>query len=209
MILRKEGRKLQIQITARDRYFAKKILDSFARNKNEREIFYDLCFCICAPQTTFKSNRRVIEKLIYFGYYEVDFPQSFLEDILKEVRFYRNKARYLQEAKEKFKIILKCVKSNLSAKKKRDFLVKNIKGLGMKAASHFLRNMGDVSLAIIDTHIIKFLGMNRALINSKQKYEYFEELFLARAKKVHLTPAELDSIVWKHYSNTGWEEFVY
>jgi N-glycosylase/DNA lyase len=40
----------------------------------------------------------------------------------------------------------------------REFLAKNVQGIGLKEASHFLRNIGfSRSLAIIDSHVIAFL----------------------------------------------------
>ena len=40
----------------------------------------------------------------------------------------------------------------------REWLVKNVKGLGYKEASHFLRNIGkSEDLAILDRHILKNL----------------------------------------------------
>jgi N-glycosylase/DNA lyase len=40
----------------------------------------------------------------------------------------------------------------------RDFLTKNVQGIGLKEASHFLRNVGfSSSLAIVDSHVIAFL----------------------------------------------------
>jgi N-glycosylase/DNA lyase len=41
----------------------------------------------------------------------------------------------------------------------RDLLVENIYGIGLKEASHFLRDIGySNSLAIIDSHVIAFLA---------------------------------------------------
>ena len=53
------------------------------------------------------------------------------------------------------------MKSNLSDQNKRGWLVVNVNGLGMKASSHFLRNLGNQSFAIIDTHILKYMGVDK------------------------------------------------
>lgn len=39
--------------------------------KTDEEIFYDLCFCICAPQTTFKSNFAVNQVLQSRDFYNI------------------------------------------------------------------------------------------------------------------------------------------
>jgi len=65
----------------------------------------------------------------------------------------------------------------------REYLWKHIPGVGLKAASHYLRNIKySSSLAIIDTHIIAFLEEMDFLDNcldksmSLQKYLLYEEI---------------------------------
>jgi N-glycosylase/DNA lyase len=45
----------------------------------------------------------------------------------------------------------------------RDWFVRNVKGLGWKEASHFLRNIGYRDLAILDRHILKNLRRHRII----------------------------------------------
>lgn len=243
-----------MKITTEDRKQLKRVLKGLGRKKSKEDIFYDLCFCICAPQTTFKSNIKVIQELKDYNFYEkpIDlFMGTFqkeknkLKEILKPVRFYNNKARYLIGAKKNFNIIMLHINiylkgvnfkgdSEPESKRKhpgamRQYLVDEVKGLGMKAASHFLRNLGDNTLAIIDVHIIKFLAKEykdsayfpkyynmeelltllRKMACFKTKYQILERLFQKSASNVNLTTAELDALVWKKYSNTDWEDFSY
>jgi len=65
---------------------------------------------------------------------------------LSGVRFPVNKARYVMELREKvysgkFKHLLELLKIDVSPAVKRDALVKEVKGIGYKEASHFLRNI--------------------------------------------------------------------
>ena len=164
---------MKLKITKQDRQALKKVIENFGRKKTDEEIFYDLCFCICAPQTTFKSNIKVVNDLKTYGFYSTNsyaIKLAEMHDIVKPVRFYNNKTNYLIEAKKKFSKILKLVKdfqktnqsnewkSTANSKMFRQLLVNQVKGFGMKASSHFLRNLGDTRLAIIDTYIIKFLN---------------------------------------------------
>jgi len=165
-----------------------------------------MCFCLCSPQTTYKSNRAVLEDLIKEHFYDTQIPMDRLIKMVRRVRFKR-KAEYLQSAKDRFDDILELVKGPLSNIEKRAWLVKNIKGFGMKASSHFLRNLGAVDLSIIDTHILKFL--EKPIPRNKREYLELENEFTKRAKEFALTPAELDSYIWKVYSKTPWEEFFY
>lgn len=54
--------------------------------------------------------------------------------------------------------LLWILESCISEHEARDFLAENVQGIGLKEASHFLRNVGfSSSLAIIDSHVIAFL----------------------------------------------------
>ncbi|MEM3553264.1 MAG: N-glycosylase, partial [Candidatus Bathyarchaeia archaeon] len=88
----------------------------------------------------------------------------------------------------------------------REWLVKNIKGLGFKEASHFLRNVGYFNLAIIDRHILRILSKYGFISNNsksltKKVYFEIESILEMLAKKVDLTLAELDLYLW--FMETG------
>lgn len=214
-----------MKVTREDRKQLKKVLSGFQKRKRKETIFYDLCFTLCAPQTTFKNNLKVIAELKKRKFYTHDVIN--LPQICKPVRFYNNKARYLLEAKSNFEMIYSMIKDKHGKEDcgyfKRWWLMKNVKGMGMKASSHFLRNLGYDALAIIDTHIIKFLSLqsvadwqDEPTIESLSKkattvegYEDLEMWFQTIAGHMNLTTAELDALVWKNYSNTDWKEFKY
>jgi len=221
-------------ITDKEKQGLKETFKHFGRKKNVEEVFYDLCFCICAPQTKFINNRKVIDILIDKEFYYIDIAKSELEEICKPVRFYRNKAKYLLEGKSKFQDILYQIykwedyEELLSSQKLREWLVKNVKGLGMKTASHFMRNLGDKDLAIIDTHIIKFLNtltpndgkqffetqggdwvITFGTPRTNKHYLEMEMIFQDIAKQNKLSSAELDALIWQRYSKTPWENFKY
>ena len=109
-----------MRVTANDRKQLKRVLKKLGRKKTKETIFYDLCFCICAPQCKFKNNIEVIKELKQFNFYgrkDVRFSKLYneyympkLRGLLRPVRFYNNKARYLLEAKKNFKEILKHIK---------------------------------------------------------------------------------------------------
>jgi N-glycosylase/DNA lyase len=84
---------------------------------------------------------------------------------------------------------------------KREYLVKNVKGLGLKEASHFLRNIGHNNLAILDRHILKNLhklGVIEEVPRSLTKKAYLdiEEKFKRFSKKIGITMDELDLLFW-------------
>ena len=100
---------------------------------------------------------------------------------LKGVRFGRNKAEYIILARRKFMeegSIRKIIDGWDDSFTAREWLVKNVKGMGYKEASHFLRNIGKgENLAILDRHILKnllLLGVIEKIPSSISKRRYYE-----------------------------------
>jgi len=120
-------------------------------------------------------------------------------------RFHTKRAGYITEArryKNNIKDILTFVNDE---EKRRDWLVKNIKGIGYKEASHFLRNIGYKNYAIIDFHIIDVLAKYRAIRRpknlNKESYLKIEEKLREISEKAGLSLAELDLYLW--FMETG------
>ncbi len=169
--------------------------------RGEKDIFTELCFCILTPQAKAVICDQAIKRLqkqdlLFKG------SQRDVRRCLKGVRFPNNKARYLVEAR-------KC--SNLKARidtkdliKARDWLVKNIKGLGYKEASHFLRNIGfGQDMAILDRHILKNLkryGIIKKIPDSLTKKEYIkiENKMREFFQQLNITLEEIDLLFWSN-----------
>ena len=90
----------------------------------------------------------------------------------------------------------------------RNWLNENVYGLGMKEASHFLRNVGKKDVAIIDFHIVDLLNSEGLLdFDRKSKsltpsrYLEIEKVLLDLGKRLGLNLAELDLYLW--YLETG------
>ena len=84
-------------------------------------------------------------------------------------------------------------------------LIRNVKGIGPKEASHFLRNIGYSGFAILDFHIINILAryglIEKPKTLTKRRYLEIEELLRSIAAKTDLSLAELDLYLW--YMETG------
>ena len=110
-------------------------LDRFSKNNiNERKKFLELCFCLCTPQ----SKAVKVASVIHAGNIDklLSCSLSDLSGMLKtNTRFHNNKAKYIIEARRYIPDLKKLPRDSILA---REFLVKNIKGLGYKEASHFL-----------------------------------------------------------------------
>lgn len=172
-------------------------------SKTSEDWFSELCFCILAANSKQKTA-ETIEK--FLGHEKLlTVPQKQLAKHIRDNkhRFHNNKSKYIVEARRHHPI-----KNNLTGDEfeNRIWLVNNVKGIGMKEASHFLRNTGTKSLAILDRHILRTMR-ERGLINEipaslgKKDYLDIETKFVGLAKKLNMSPAKLDLFMW--YMKTG------
>jgi N-glycosylase/DNA lyase len=166
--------------------------------------FSELCFCLLTANSRAESAINIQIQIGAKG-----FLFSSKENIARIIkmnkhRFHNNKSKFITEAR-KFRNIKLCLEGK-SENEKRDFLVENIKGLGMKESSHFLRNVGVKNLAILDRHILNLLFENAYILErpknlTKKKYLEIENVFIRLAEKMKISPAELDLYMW--YLKTG------
>lgn len=172
--------------------------------KKDDDIFNELCFCILTANYSAEKGIK-IQKEIGNGFCCLNEKQ--LARKLKQLghRYPNTRAAYIITARKHKSGLKRKIKSFSNDKELRDWIVKNIKGLGCKEASHFLRNIGHEDFAIIDFHIIDVLA-NHGLIEqpktlTRKKYLEVEEVLKKLAKKSGLNLAELDLYLW--YIETG------
>ncbi|KKM22916.1 hypothetical protein LCGC14_1620430 [marine sediment metagenome] len=82
----------------------------------------------------------------------------------------------------------------------REEMVKNVKGVGMKLASMFLRNTRGHEYAVIDVHTDRWLEKELKAYDQwkpKMSYEEKEKAFINFAKILGTTPKELDLKIWQ------------
>lgn len=173
-------------------------------NGSSNEIFKELCFCILTANF---NAERSLKMQVEMGDEFLTAPKSDLVRRLRELghRFPDARARYIVDAR-KYKNSLKdIVKTFNDDNELREWIVKNVKGIGYKEASHFLRNIGYTDFAIIDFHIIDVLTKHKMIekptVLTKRKYLEIEELLRKIARKSNLNLAELDLYLW--YTETG------
>ena len=177
----------------------------------KKEIFAELVFCILTPQANGKACWSAVENMIRKGVlFTGDRGQIAKE--LSRARFIQKKSAYIVEAREKFlfdsKVSLKSVISQIGdGYKAREWIVQNVKGIGYKEASHFLRNIGfEQNLAILDRHILKnlkLIGVIKEIPGSLSKRRYFEieKRMIEFSKAVQIPMSYLDLVMW--YKETG------
>ena len=134
------------------------------------------------------------------------FSEEELSNKLSEMghRFPNCRAKYISDS-SKYNQHIKDIICSTKDKELREWLVENIKGLGYKESSHFLRNIGFDNLAIIDFHIIDVLVAYNIIKKpkslTKKKYLEIENTLRKIAKETNLSLAELDLYLW--YMETG------
>lgn len=178
-------------------------------HEDDERIFVELAFCLLTPQSKARicwdAVLNLLKKNLLFkgDVYQVS------KNL--DVRFKNNKARYIVEARKFFKENGKIgIKSKLKGFNNifelRDWLVQNVKGMGHKEASHFLRNIGlGENLAILDRHILKNLKSFKVIkeipILSRKRYYEVENKMIKFANKISIPMGHLDLLLW--YKETG------
>ncbi|MBP7055627.1 MAG: N-glycosylase/DNA lyase [Candidatus Omnitrophica bacterium] len=180
---------------------------SITKTADRKELFSELCFCIMTANanalhcdTALKELKA--KELITEG------PSRALRPHLRgRVRFHNKKADYIVAARRllcddpKLNLNLNLNLRNVIAT--RDWLVENVKGLGFKEASHFLRNIGlGRNIAILDRHILKNLKKHGVIktvpdsVGSRKVYIGIEDKMREFSKNIGIPMDELDLLFW-------------
>ena len=173
-------------------------------NKNSgNELFKEMCFCILTAN--FNAEKCIkIQDEIKDGFFLLS--KKKLAKKLTEVghRFPNARAGYISES-VKYKNDLKEIIRTYNGEELRGWFVKNIKGLGYKETSHFLRNIGFNDFAVIDFHIVDILVrynlIKKSKVLTKKKYLEVESMLKEIGRNLNLNLAELDLYLW--YLETG------
>lgn len=171
-------------------------------NEGKEELFKELCFCLLTANYSAEGGMR-IQKEVGDGF--IDLPEKQLTLKLRELghRFPEARAAYISEARKHMNSLEGVLKGN--GIEARGWLVENVKGLGYKEASHFLRNIGFEEVAIIDFHIVDILDrhglIERPKTLTKKRYLEIENVLKILAGKLGMNLGELDLYLW--YCETG------
>jgi len=174
------------------------------RHQNVRFIFKELCFCIMTANCSAERCIDVQEKM---GDGFLTLTETELASKLKEYkyRFPNVRSKFIIEARNNINQLERVIKLGNGGKNLREWIVKNIKGIGYKEASHFLRNIGYDEYAIVDFHIVDLLVkhdiVEKPKSMTKTKYLEIEEILKTIGNRVNLNMAELDLYLW--YLETG------
>ncbi|WP_314347301.1 N-glycosylase/DNA lyase [Fusobacterium massiliense] len=192
----------------------KKRLQEFRDTWNKgtnKDIHLELSFCILTPQSKALNAWQAItnlkeNNLIFTGSAEE------MVEYLNIVRFKNNKSKFLVALREQMtkngEIVTKDFFSSIPTTfEKREWIVKNIKGMSYKEAGHFLRNVGFGSeVAILDRHILRNLVKLEVIDEipktlSPKIYLEIEKKMKEYCKFVKIPMDEMDLLLW--YKEAG------
>ncbi|MCK9408831.1 MAG: DNA lyase [Bacteroidetes bacterium] len=167
--------------------------------------FYELLYCIMTPQSSAVNAAKAQRNFEANDFLNNDIdPEPLLHQPDYYIRFHRSKAKWITEMKKNFVDIVKVTTGPLLASEKREWFVKNVKGLSYKEATHFLRNIGkNEGLAILDRHILKNLKLHGVIhvipvSLSRKRYLLIERKFLSFALHLGISVDELDLLFWSN-----------
>lgn len=166
------------------------------------EYFYELIYCLLTPQSSAENAMQVVTLLRQHNLKEENInPLYSLRNKNAYIRFHKRKSKYITLAKKQFPAITEHMNKSNSAIELRSWLVKNIKGLGWKEASHFLRNIGHRNLAILERHILKNLVRYYVIKQipetlTARQYLKIENKFQKFAARIGIPIDELDLLFW-------------
>ena len=171
-----------------------------------RVLFEELCFCLLTPQSKARSCDAAIKELKENNLLFSGDAASIAKVLAKKTRFHNNKARYLAEARQKFEADNFAALSHHTfsgtERHVREYLLRNVKGLGLKEASHYLRNVGRGStLAILDRHILKNLVKCGAISKvpaslTEKRYLEIERSMEKFCRQTGVPLSHLDLLFW-------------
>lgn len=170
------------------------------RTAGKEKVFGEFCFCLLTANTSAEMGVRTQELIGIDGF--MNYSERELRDALKDsrYRFYNLRSRFIVESRW----IMDELPSLINASDSfgtREYLVENIKGMGYKESSHFLRNVGVFDFAILDKHILRMLHQEYPELTpkatSRKLYLSGEDMVLSIARDLGLEPGILDLYMWK------------
>ncbi|MFP4524613.1 MAG: N-glycosylase/DNA lyase [Candidatus Woesearchaeota archaeon] len=185
-------------------------LESFRsfEDKDEEDWFSELCFCLLAANAKGTTAAKIQEELGKDKLLTLTQPALAQAIQSHGHRFHNTKASYIAEAR-KHGDLKQTIKEKTAedVKEARDWLARNVKGLGMKEASHYLRNTGHDGVAIIDRHVKALMeehGHVRAdgKALTPKRYLALEKTFARLAAEAGMTIAEFDLYCWRLKAGT-------
>ena len=176
-------------------------------NASDERLFEELVYCLFTAGASARMGLKSVERvrpLLRRGTVE-----QLSKALIGAHRFHNARARYVLEARAflqqdcQLKLRQKLDSFGDDQEARRDYFVTNIKGIGYKEASHYLRNIGYCGYAILDKHILHTLSEFGVISSpnpptTKKKYVATEEVMRNFAEGIRIDFDELDLLLWSN-----------
>jgi N-glycosylase/DNA lyase len=170
--------------------------------------FEELAYCLLTAYSSARMGQLCVDALCDCG----ALMGGSLEEVAETLRcqghrFAERRAAYIVEARRLAPDLKGIIQGFESTREARRWLVENVKGLGWKESSHFLRNVGYLDVAIIDRHILSnmrehgLVTANGKKGLTKRRYLEYEGMLKRVAEILRMTLGEMDLYLW--YRKTG------
>jgi N-glycosylase/DNA lyase len=170
--------------------------------------FEELAYCLLTAYSSAERGQLYVDALCACGALMNGSLQEVAETLRRQGhRFAERRAEYIVEARRLVAELKQIIQGFTNTGDARRWLVENVKGLGWKESSHFLRNVGYLDLAILDRHIIANMREHGLIQDdgrkglTKRRYLEYERLLKEVADRVGMAPGEMDLYLW--YRKTG------
>lgn len=178
------------------------------RRQDSEVWFVELTYCLLTAYSSAVRGQLCVDALCDCGVL-LDGSVDEVEETLRRQghRFAERRAEYVVEARRLAADLKEVIEGFEDAKEARRWLVENVKGLGYKEASHFLRNIGFLDVAIIDRHILSNMREHGVVADdgrkglTKRRYLEYERILGKVAENVGMSLGEMDLYLW--YRKTG------
>ena len=196
---------------------------------SDEDLWEELCLCILSSNVHYELAQSALDHLKLTPLLKVDnildsmnSEEEIAEELRRSIylplkkdgthrkyRFPKRRAKDIVQAaiglySEK-NGILELLRREENESAMRSELVNLVSGIGLKQASHFLRNVGySNNLAIIDTHVIEFLKQILGVATKKPTnvnhnlYLAYEELLIELCSLLGLDLSLFDSVIWRY-----------
>ncbi len=170
--------------------------------------YEELVYCLLTAYASAVMGQKCVDALCLDNVL-LEGSEDDIRRVLVETghRFPNKRSEYIYNTRTLAPVIKETIQGFHDSKEARKWLVENVKGLGWKEGSHYLRNIGFFDLAIIDRHILNNLREFELLEEdgkkglTRKRYLAIEELLDVVAEKLRLELGELDLYMW--YRKTG------
>lgn len=174
---------------------------------SDEDIFAELVFCLLTPQSKALSCWGAVECLGDRGLMLKGTKEEIAVELRTRTRFHNQKALNVVTARDRFtregRLVIREILDRIGGPYDlREWLVAEVRGLGYKEASHFLRNIGKGGdLAILDRHILRNLVALGVIDEtpaslSPKRYREIEEKMQDFCREIGMRMDHLDLVLW-------------